>query len=336
MVSATADVDELVTARTRSPAKLNLYLELLGRRADGYHEIDTVMVPIDLCDEIALRRRADKKIVLSVDWLPSRKIVARRLGLPEDSEKAAQLLQIPENDANLVHQALARFRDQLDPSAGFDCRLQKRIPAGAGMGGASSNAASALLCAAKLSDTPTHPAQIFEIAASIGSDVPFFLGFPADNRPTFAARARGRGERLGRVPLAATLDFVTVFPGESLSTAKVYAASQVPQLPRGPTQLLSALKLGDSGEIGKHLFNRLQQPAQKILPRIDEILDSMWRCGLQACQLTGSGSACFAVQHTANQAQRCAARLRAMLEPGAFISVASSVSVPAPVLIDHC
>jgi 4-diphosphocytidyl-2-C-methyl-D-erythritol kinase len=313
-----------------------LYLELLGRREDGYHEIDTVMVPIDLCDELVVRRRADDKIVLSVDWLPSRKIVAQRLGLRDDSDKAAQLLQIPESEANLVHQALRRFRDQLDPHAGFDCSLQKRIPAGAGMGGASSNAASALLCAARLSDAPAHPSQLFEIAASIGSDVPFFLGFSGDNGHTFAARARGRGERLRQVPLASTLHFVIIFPGESLSTAKVYAAAQVPRLPHAPTQLLAALESGHSGGLGKHLYNRLQQPAQKILPRIDEILDSMWRCGLQACQLTGSGSACFAVQHSAHQAQRCAARLRAMLEPGAFVSVASSVSVPAPIFIDQC
>ena len=328
------------TARTRAPAKLNLFLELLRRRQDGYHEIDTVMVPIDWCDDVIVKRTQSEQIRVRVHWLPNKKIIASRLGLPVNGDKTAQLLQIPENEGNLVYQTLARFRDQFDTTGGFDCQIRKRIPAGAGMGGASSNAASALRCAAKLCGVPNNRPEIFEIAASIGSDVPFFLGCKNDisciDAPqcTFAARAQGRGELLTQLTFRSPLHFVVAFPGECLSTAKVYAASHIPAVSRSPDGMLGALGSGLSAEIGKHLFNRLADPARKILPRIDEILESMWRSGLQACQLTGSGSACFAIQGTAIQSDRGAVRLRAMLEPGALISDVQSVCVPTPVVCD--
>ncbi len=332
--------DRWRTARTRAPAKLNLFLELLRRREDGYHEIDTVMVPIDWCDDVIVARTEREQIRVGVRWLPSKKIIASRLGLPVNFAKTAQLLQIPENEGNLVHRALSLFRDQFDTPGGFDCRIRKRIPAGAGMGGASSNAASALRCAAKLCGVPSNRPEIYEIAASIGSDVPFFLGCRNDAsaidapQRTLAARAQGRGEILTPLTLRSPLHFVVAFPGECLSTAKVYAASQIPAVCRSPDGMLGALGSGSSPEIGKHLFNRLTGPAREILPRIDEILESMWRSGLQACQLTGSGSACFAIQSTAIQADRGAARLRAMLEPGALISDVQSVCVPTPVVCD--
>ncbi len=327
-----------LTARTRAPAKLNLFLELLHRRDDGYHQIDTIMVPIDWCDEISLRRTDDERIRLSVHWLPSKQVIASRLGLTENSDESAQLLGIPEDEHNLVYQALARFRDQFRTKGGFDCRIQKRIPAGAGLGGASSDAAAALRCAAALCQIPKNGAEIYEIAASIGSDVPFFLGCAddrrqiSDPRPTFAARARGRGEILTPVTLRSPLHFVVAFPSECLSTAAVYASSHLPQVCNSPEGILNGLRTGSTRNIGQHMFNRLADPARKILPRIDEILDSMWRCGLQACQLTGSGSACFAIQSTKIQADRGAMLLRAMLEPGALISNVRNVCVPSQVV----
>ena len=207
------------------------------------------------------------------------------------------------------------------------------------MGGASSDAAAALRCATALAGVPEQAAEIREIAAAIGSDVPFFLGcgdapgqFTAAPR-TFAARARGRGELLSRVNLRAPLHFVVVFPSECLSTAAVYAASHLPDVSCSSERMLEALRTGSTPEIGKHLFNRLADPAKKILPRIDEILESMWRCGLQACQLTGSGSACFAIPSTQVQAVEGAMRLRAMLQPGALISNVRSDSVPSRVVL---
>ena len=323
--------DTVPVASTRPPAKLNLFLELIEKRADGFHEIDTVMIPIDLCDKLSVWRIEDDAINLKVDWLPSKPIVAKRLGIELGSKKAAQLLQIPESESNLVHRALREFKNRFDLPGGFGCDLRKRIPAGAGMGGASSDAASALLCAAKLCDIPQTSGKLFDIAASIGSDVPFFLG--AKGTSMQAARATGRGERINAIELGSELNFVLAYPNDSLSTAKVYEGSKIVDQPTTAEAMVVALATPNVAAIRDQLLNRLSDPAKKILPRIDEILESMWHSGLQACQLTGSGSACFAIADSQPQAQQCFARLQAMIEPGSFTAVAKSVSVPAPVVI---
>ncbi|QDT13653.1 4-(cytidine 5'-diphospho)-2-C-methyl-D-erythritol kinase [Planctomycetes bacterium K23_9] len=323
-------------AVTRPPAKLNLFLELLGKRSDGFHEIDTVMVPIDLCDELKLWRTDDPGIELQVGWLPSIEIVAARLGVECGSPQADSLLSIPSGESNLVHRALTEFSKRLGVTGGFGCQLHKRIPAGAGMGGASSDAASALLAAATLCDVSLDSPFLWEIAASIGSDVPFFLGDPqggSGGGAIRAARARGRGEKIEATPIQGTLNFVVVFPGASLSTPTVYGHSVVPDQPLSAESLVAALRSGDLAATQTSLSNRLAQSAKEILPRIDEILKTMWRFGMTACQLTGSGSACFAVVQSADEARHCANRLRSLLEPGAFVIDARSVSLPAGITI---
>ncbi len=316
------------TAYTRPPAKLNLFLELLGKRADGFHEIDTVMIPIDWCDQMRIVRRPDQAIALKVRWLPSKEIIARRLGLESNSEAASQLLEIPEGSSNLVHRALSRFCEVFEIEGGFDCQLDKCIPAGAGMGGASSDAASALRCAAALCEISPNSPELQAIAAEVGSDVPFFLGLPG-HRVSMAGRAQGRGEILSHVSMTAPIDFVVVYPALSLSTAKVYANSQVPQAPRDAGPLLEILKSGRFSDLGGAMVNRLADPAKILAPQIDEILESLWQVGLRTCQLTGSGSACFAIAGSRQDALRCSEQLRARLEPGAIVMPARSLHVPA-------
>ena len=319
-------------AQTRPPAKLNLFLELLAKRDDGFHEIDTVMVPIDLCDELRVQRTTDASISLDVDWLPSPEIFAQRLGVSLGSDEAAQLLYVPESDDNLVHRALVEFTSVFQVDGGFHCQLRKRIPAGAGMGGASSDAASALLCAAKLCEISPVSPELFEIAAAIGSDVPFFLGQCDGIAPIGAMRARGRGEKLSGVGLATPFSVVVAYPNASLSTAKVYSKSKISDHPASAEEMVAALESGNVRVIQEKLCNALGEPAKIILPRIDEILESMWRSGLPACQLTGSGSACFAITSSVRESLQCAQRLQAMLEPGALVLPATTTTVPAPVL----
>ncbi len=308
------------TACVSPPAKLNLFLELRSRREDGFHEIDTVMVPINWCDRIRVRRTQRGGVNLRVDWLPSIETAARRLNVP------AAFLDVPSDDTNLVHRALSRFADSFCVTGGFECSLHKSIPAGAGMGGASSDAAAALRCAASLCGLAHQHREIELIAAELGSDVPFFLG--DRGRAISAARARGRGEQLTPVRLASRLHVVVVFPNESLSTARVYAASRIPAQPQSAEGMIAALESGIQKDIERRLMNRLSQPAKEIAPRIDEILKSMWRAGLRTCQLTGSGSACFALANSARDARNASARLRAVLEPGAFVVATHVTCVP--------
>lgn len=316
------------TAQTRPPAKLNLFLELLARRPDGFHEIDTVMIPIDWCDELLLQRIPEDKIELQVQWRPSLQIVSQRLGLDIENPGQRQLLDIPCDESNLVHRALISFREAFDIRDGFHCQLGKQIPAGAGMGGASSDAASALLCAARLCDVPSDHPQLFELAAQIGSDVPFFLGM-GGTTPIDGARATGRGEHITAIELAKKLDFVVVFPAVSLSTAEVYANSQVPAQPRDGTALVELLQTHQTTDLGPAMLNRLTEPAKKLAPQIAEILESLWHDELRTCQLTGSGSACFAISASSGQAKQAALKLRVRLEPGAFVMATQSTQVPA-------
>jgi 4-diphosphocytidyl-2-C-methyl-D-erythritol kinase len=291
---------------------LNLFLELLARRDDGFHEIDTVMVPIDWCDDLQLCRTTAPGIQLTVDWLPSRDAIAAELGLPPKSKAADQMLAIPKDDNNLVHRALARFIEEFSVDGGFDCTLGKSIPAGAGMGGASSDAASALRCAALLCGVDTGRHELHLIAEEIGSDVPFFMGRAGDNEQVItAARATGRGENIESVTISNPLNFLVVFPAVTLQTALVYADSQVPRAPQTADQLIAALQRNNDGAFADLLLNRLQEPAKKIAPQINEILKSMWRIGLGTCQLTGSGSACFAIVSSAKEAKESEQQLRA-------------------------
>jgi len=330
-------------ATTRPPAKLNLFLELLSRRADGYHEIDTVMVPIDWTDHLSLQRTSSRGIDLRVDWSPSIQVIAQRLGIEDAPRLIEQMLSIPPSSANLVYQSLERFQQYFGVAGGFACHLRKQIPAGAGMGGASSDAASALECAARLCGFDSERTALHQLAASIGSDVPFFLGGTPESRPsergqaskTRAARATGRGEQIQGIQVGGSMHFVVVYPCLSLSTAAVYNACTVLDAPESSAALISALHRVDYREIGANLINRLVQPAEKIGPQITEIRKSMWRCGLQACQLTGSGSASFGIALSSRHARRCAARLRACLQPGALVKVTHSTSVPASVFFEE-
>src|SRR6056297_2382729 len=211
-------------AVTSPPAKLNLFLELLNRREDGFHEIDTVMVPIDWRDELHVRRTQAADIQLKVSWAEPRQQLAEQLGVQPNNPQEKALLEIPSDHRNLVFRALQQFRERFEVSGGFQAELTKRIPSGAGMGGASSDAASALRCAAALCEIELDHPDLFELAAKLGSDVPFFLGCKktglGGNESIKLARATGRGEILEPIALNRVLFFVVVFPAVSLSTAK--------------------------------------------------------------------------------------------------------------------
>jgi 4-diphosphocytidyl-2-C-methyl-D-erythritol kinase len=323
-----------ITAHTHPPAKVNLFLELLGKRPDGFHEIDTVMVPIDLRDQLRVARRDQPGVSLKVRWIPSKEVIAQRLGLGSEApaEHLSNLLEIPTGPENLVHRALSGFLMNFSLDGGFDCDLDKCIPAGAGLGGASSDAAAALRCAAALCDVSPHDRRIYELAEQLGSDVPFFLGTSPD-RLSMACRARGRGEKLEDIGETVALNFVVVYPAVSLSTAKVYSNAQIPQAPMDATRLIELLKGGETSALGGAMLNRLSDPAKKLAPQIAQVLESLAELGMKTCQVTGSGSACFAIAGSQAEAVRYAEVLRSQLEPGAIVIAARSSHVPASVIV---
>lgn len=338
---------------TFPPAKLNLFLELRGKRPDGYHELDTVMVAIDRRDCLRISRTAEPGVRLRCRWSPS--VAAWREQL---RSAPVQMFELPPPEDNLVVRALTRFAETFGCDEGFDARLEKRIPAGAGMGGASSDAASALAAAARLCGVPLGDPRIGQVAAELGSDVPFFLGLDGRAEEKQAAgerggrvgrrcrsgmaRATGRGEQLTTVDASFGLHFVVIYPPEPLSTAAVYRQAKLPADPIGSDAFLSALRGGASlsGEgngaggatragIARHFFNRLSEPARQMSSWVDRSLDALAGVGLQGGMMTGSGSACFAVASSSRSARRAASKLSSRRIGVCFAT--APTSLPAPI-----
>ena len=250
----------------RCPAKLNLFLEVLERRPDGYHNLDTVMQAVDLYDELEIAAQPGSELSL------------------ECSDPA-----LPCDERNLVLRAALALRRATDCRSGARFRLTKRIPMQAGLGGGSSDAAGALvgLNRAWGLGLPTEPLR--QIAATVGSDVAFFLYGGT-------ARCRGRGELVEPVPVTAPFHYVLLFPGVGVSTAEAYARLRFPLTPLAPsaTMLLDSLLAGDVPGLGRSLFNRLEGPAFGIHPRLAEAKSRLAASGLfQGVCMTGSGSALF-------------------------------------------
>lgn len=344
------------TLTTHPPAKLNLFLELVAKRNDGFHEIDTVMVPINWCDTLHLSVASESKIELTVESSEPHEL---------NSERHLDVQHLPApvpcDQKNLVYRALDRFRQQFGITSGFRCKLIKRIPAGAGLGGASSDAASALLLAAKSHNIEPSDPELIRIASEIGSDVPFFLGnLSSENLPRGqgstkittastpagirAARATGRGEKICAAECPAKIHFVVVFPGVGLSTPAVYSHSTVPanaelsgdtndsekhhESMRSSHAILEALRSGEPNLIAGQLFNRLSSPAKKLASEVATTLKSFNHVGLQGCLMTGSGSACFGIAETQAKAELAAESLKANLGSRFIVQVTHNIEVP--------
>ena len=278
-----------------APAKLNLYFELLARCRDGYHDMETLMVPVSLYDTLFLKaipsvRAAEPgEIDFEFHW-------CGRAGRGPCSA-------VPADETNLVVRALELLRQKSGSTAGAQVRLLKRIPTQAGLGGGSSDAAAALLAANRVWGIGWSRDRLAEIACALGSDVPFFLW-------QTPAIVRGRGERLSPLRQIGDMHAVIVHPPEGLSTASVYAASRVPETPQQIESLLSALQSGSLGLIKRALHNRLQEAANQLSPWIHRLRDEFESVHCLAHQMTGSGSSYFGICHHARHAKQIAARLR--------------------------
>lgn len=318
----------------RAPAKLNLFLELVRKRPDGYHDIDTVMLPISCYDTLVVRQSDRDSIRITQHWRPSPDQWAAAIG----KDAAAAQFAIPTDDRNLIFRALQAVSNYAKYSGGWDVQVRKRIPAGAGMGGASSDAAFALRAAAHLLQITENSGALLDIAATLGSDVPFFLGGDAGgcNAQVTAMRATGRGEVLQPLICTGQLRFIVAFPSQSLSTAAVYKQCKIPDTVRSGQRFSEALSSGSQTAIAGEMFNRLTEAATILSPTVRDLLQLMQISGLRDCQMTGSGSACFALLGDQDQAGLMLAELRRTLHAhrfGAHVFLAHSVSIPQRIRI---
>jgi 4-diphosphocytidyl-2-C-methyl-D-erythritol kinase len=266
-----------------APAKLNLFLEVLGQRPDGYHELETVMVAVSLFDTLRCTDDPSGRITLHCD----------DPGLPVGAE-------------NLVVRAAEALRRSAGVERGATIDLHKAIPAQAGLGGGSSDAAATLTALDRLWNLQTPRDRLESLAGQLGSDVPFFLHLPA-------AVCRGRGEQVEPTRLPAVLDLVLVCPPVGLATAEVYRGLVPPERPRPLGPVLEALAADDRAALGRALFNRLQPAAEAIRPELARVRQALEDLGplLVGHLLSGSGSAYFGLARDRTAAQAAAQRLGA-------------------------
>ena len=284
-----------------SPCKVNLLLNILGKRADGFHELETVLYPVRVYDRIRLAR-AGAGIQMSCTLA----------GLPTDSR-------------NLVYRAAAKFLEAAKISHGVRLGLEKNIPLAAGLGGGSGNAATTLLGLNELFGGPLSPKQLQSLAAALGSDVPFFL----QDQP---ALATGRGEQiqaLGAFPALNGAAFLLIHPGFGIATAWAYQ-----QLARFPAalngqpgrahELVSRLHREDLRAAGAEFYNSLEAPALEKYPLLALFQEFLRANGAAATVMSGSGSTTFAVVNGLDGASELAEKFKAKFGPKNWVAVVAA------------
>jgi 4-diphosphocytidyl-2-C-methyl-D-erythritol kinase len=266
-----------MTVTVFSPAKINLYLAVTGRRPDGYHDLVSVVAPLDFGDELQATRRLEGR--------------RGQFGLQCDRP------DVPVDGTNLVLKAAAAFAQATGWAGGADFVLTKRIPVGAGLGGGSSNAVATLRALNELSGGMLDAPRLAELAAGLGSDCPLFLhGAPVV--------MRGRGERVEVLPAAAAKRLrgrrVLLFkPGFGISTPWAYgrmaAAAPRHYLDAAAAESRLAAWLAGDAPVGDLLFNNMEAVAGEKYLALPVLLAQVQREFGLAARLSGSGSACFAV-----------------------------------------
>lgn len=288
-----------------APAKLNLFLELLAKRPDGFHEIETLMTTINIYDRLYVKSHSEGQTQLTCSWASGMEAFAASHNSPEAPEA---LDAVPLGNDNIAWKAVERLRERAGSTAGIAIHLIKRIPAAAGLGGASSDAAAALMAANQLWQLGWTRLQLAEVSAEIGSDVPFFLFEPKAGAGM--AICRGRGEQVEALEDMPQLHFVLTRPPAGLPTPKVYQRCRIPTQPRSVLPLVEEIRSGRHS-FGKLLLNRLQPPAETMSPWIGRLSKVFSEFDCIGHQMSGSGSTYFGICRSARQARRLASRIRA-------------------------
>src|SRR5262245_39800056 len=263
-----------------APAKINLSLRILGRRSDGFHEIETLIALISLCDEIKIKRGSSGKGITFCCDDPS----------------------VPQGDDNLAVRAVKAFFKKTKLDAAVSIELKKKIPHGAGLGGGSSDAASTLLALNELFDTKLPVEALVKMAEPIGSDVPFFI-FQS------AAICKGRGEFVTPINLRKQLSILLLKPEFSVPTQWAYSRwRDSPEIP--------GISYAAQEFAGQTFVNALERPVFEKFVFL--ALLKMWllkQPEVGAARMSGSGSTVFAVLRENADAGRVADKAKAELDP---------------------
>jgi 4-diphosphocytidyl-2-C-methyl-D-erythritol kinase len=277
----------IVEDRLRAPAKVNLFLRVLGRRPDGYHLLDSLLLPISLYDELSIGVASARS---------GRCDPLRDVTVESDCSAA------PGGPTNLAHRAACAFLDAVSLAATVDIRLHKEIPVGSGLGGGSSDAAAVVWGLNRALGSPLGLADLAALGAQIGADVPFFV----HGRP---ARVAGIGEQVAPIDLPTPFHLVVCSNRCPLSTREVYARVDL-SLTSG--RLASSIQGFVSGRkpLSEILVNDLEAAVAQINPSVLSVKTALVANGAHGALLTGSGSAVFGIWPDSKSAIDAAVRLR--------------------------
>jgi 4-diphosphocytidyl-2-C-methyl-D-erythritol kinase len=277
-----------------APAKVNLFLEILCKRTDGYHDITTLMLAVSLFDSLKFKEEFSRDIRLTCN--------------------CSELSTGPDN---LVHRAAILLKQRTGCNKGAHIHLTKRIPMAAGLAGGSSDAAATLAGLNQLWKLGLTKNRLVSLARQLGSDVAFFFSTPL-------AWCTGRGERVRPLELGRPLWFVLMTLQKGLSTAKVYGGVRVPKEPQRGWEIRRAVQAGEVEEVGRRLHNRLELVAESMCPVIRTIRRRMEKLNPAGVRMSGSGTSVYALCRNHSEALRVARQLRHGLKGEASVFLVRS------------
>ena len=248
-------------------AKINLFLDVLSKRDDGYHDLNMVMLPLELHDSIEI----ETSPVLMDSFITTDHVD----------------LQIAK--FNLINKTLNEMKKRYGIKQNFIINVHKEIPISAGLGGGSSNSAAVIKAVKSLTKLKLDPAEEINLGASLGADVPFCLV----NKP---AHVEGIGEKVTPIPMKKKFEVLIIKPSQGLSTRKVFELADTMELEHGDINgVIEALKNDDEELLEKSMFNTLEKPSISLLPEIQKVKDELKKAGFKIVMMSGSGSSVFAL-----------------------------------------
>ncbi len=260
----------------QAPAKVNLRLEITGKRDDGYHELYTIFQKISLFDRITLSKTDQKGISISTDSL-----------------------KIPSDSSNLAYKAADALLKHCNVQCGLSIHIKKKIPSEAGLGGGSSDAAATLTGLNRLLNLQVDEKTMLGLAVRLGADVPLFI------LETGTAIATGIGEKLSPVPMESPLWFLVVFPGISISTKWAYTTFSKDNLLTNQQKNITLYNsIKDSNEVKSLLYNDFERVILPAYPEIEAIKRELCDEGAVGALLSGSGSSVFGLFQSEGECEK--------------------------------
>ncbi|KHF33733.1 4-diphosphocytidyl-2-C-methyl-D-erythritol kinase [Paenibacillus sp. P1XP2] len=259
----------------KAPAKINLMLDVLHKRPDGFHEVEMVMTMVDLADRLEMSELPRDTIIIT-----------------------SQAGYIPLDEKNLAFQAARLIKDRYDVRSGVHIHLDKKIPVAAGLAGGSSDAAAALRGLNRLWNLNIPMQELQELGAELGSDVLCVTGG--------TALATGRGEKLAKVDNPLSCWVILAKPPINVSTAEVYGKFRAAEVKRHPSaeQMVKAIEAGDFGAVCERLGNVLEDVTLKLHPQVAQLKEAMLRLGADGALMSGSGPTVFGLVYKESKVAR--------------------------------